>query len=415
MHSILIILSLLLLSSCSSTKDYFTTNSQKNKKDAPYILLISIDGYRWDYTELYKPEFLTRFKSDGSSIESLIPSFPTKTFPNHLSLVTGRYPMNHGIVGNQFYAPDLGSSYSLRDSNAVTNSDFYKAKPFWTLAEEQGLKSATYFWPGSEAKFNSILPSYYLKYNHGTSHQKRIDTIVEWFSMKEEIRPHFATLYFHDVDSAGHKFGPNSEQTKQAVHKVDNSIKQLVTKLEKLKLPLNIIIVSDHGMAELSKKNVELIGKTESTKKLISTFKTVGKGPLVHFYRKDEKQKNISQTVRKINNEADHFKCYENKKTPKKLNFNTNSRIGDFVCLANRDWSISTETSSIPKGNHGWSQFEGKDMHSILYAKGPAFKKGHVCESFRNIDLYPLMAKILNLKIEHKIDGDLKISSQILK
>lgn len=407
---------LFLLTSCATKNDYITSNTKENTKhNAPYVLLISIDGYRWDYNELHGPKFLHEFEKNGASVKSLEPSFPTKTFPNHLSIVTGRYPMNHGIIGNRFFAPDLEKSYSLRDSSAVTNPLFYTAKPFWVLAEEQGLKTGTYFWPGSEANVDGTYPSYYLKYNHGTVHAKRINTVVEWFSLPEEKRPHFVTLYFHDVDSAGHKYGPRAAETKQAVQKVDKSISTLMKKLDKLNLPLNVIIVSDHGMASISKENVELIGTSKNSKKLLENFKSDGRGPLVHFYRKSKDFKFITKTMNSINKDAKNFKCYKKNKTPRELNFRKNVRIGDFVCLANKGWSISTKNSSVPKGNHGWSQFDGKDMHSILFAQGPNFKSSYKHKKIRNIDIYPMMAKILDLKIGHKIDGKLSKSKGLLK
>jgi alkaline phosphatase D len=412
----LIYLAVILLTfSCSTTPTYKTTSTKENTKEAPYILLISIDGYRWDYTDIHRPSFLTQIRKNGSSVDKLIPSFPTKTFPNHLSIATGAYPMNHGIVGNSFYAPDLQKSYSLRDASAVTNGDFYTAKPFWVLAEEQGLKTGTYFWPGSEAKIDNYYPSYYLKYNHGTPHEERIKTVVEWFKKPKEQRPHFVTLYFHDVDSAGHRYGPKSKETYQAVQKVDKSIEALLKKLAELNLPLNTIIVSDHGMSQLSKSKVEQIGKSERSKKYITNFKVVGKGPLVHFYRENKSFKYITKTMNLINSEAENYKCYKKNKTPKKLNFRKTPRIGDFVCIANEGWSISHKDSSIPEGNHGWSQFEGDDMHAILYAKGPAFKKGYKIKEMKNIDIYPLMAKILDLEINHKIDGSIKKSKDLLK
>lgn len=419
MKKILILLLLLLSTGCSSPISKYqtssSTNNSKISEKSPYVLLISIDGYRWDYTKKYSPKFITKFMNAGSSVKSLRPSFPTKTFPNHLSIVTGRYPMNHGIVGNSFYAPDIDRSYSLRDRGAIEDSRFYTAKPLWVLAEEQGMKAATYFWPGSEAKIDNYYPSYYLKYNHGTPHQERINTVLSWFKLPKEKRPHFTTLYFHDVDSAGHRYGPNSPETKAAVHKVDNSLRKLITELNKLKLPINIVIVSDHGMAELDEDKVELIGKSNKVKKNLENFKIVGKGPLVHFYRTNKSFKFVTKTMNLINKEANHYKCYKKNQTPKKLNFRKNSRIGNFVCIADKGWSISHKKKSIPKGNHGWSQFDGDDMHSILYAKGPNFKKSFKHGTVNNVDIYPMIAKILGLKINHKVDGKLKNIIPLLK
>lgn len=413
------LLSLTFLASCASAPNFIKKNNIENNSKlamkSPYVLVISIDGYRHDYTEKFKPPFISEFKKESASLNSLRPSYPTKTFPNHLSIMTGRYPMNHGIVANQFYAPDLGREYSLRDRTAVEDGRFYTAKPLWALAEEQGMRTATYFWPGSEAEIQRQRPSYYLKYNHGTPHEDRINTVVEWFKMPEATRPHLATVYFHDVDSAGHNYGPMAEETKNAVMKVDNSIKELVTELKSLDIPIHIILVSDHGMAQLSQDNLELIAKSKQAKNLVKNFKVIGKGPVVHLYRKSPKFKYITKTINAINKDAKNFKCYKKSQTPKKLNFRNNSRIGNIVCLANKDWSITLDKISVPAGNHGWSQYEGRDMHAIFYAQGPKFKKSYELETQDNINIYPLLANILNLKIEHKIDGKLQRMKPLLK
>ena len=409
---------LTLVASCSTNKTYHVSKNRKNSKaqeSKPYVLLVSIDGYRWDYTEKYRPKFLTQFKKSGASVGSLIPSFPTKTFPNHLSIVTGRYPMHHGIVGNSFYAPTMREEYSLKNRKAVTDPRFYTSKPIWVLAEEQKLLTGTYFWPGSEAKIEEVLPSYYLTYKHDTPHDQRIKTIIEWFKLPAANRPHLATLYFSDVDSAGHKYGPDSEEVREAINKVDQSLEKLNTELTKLKLPINVIIVSDHGMTYVDPKKFELVAEKELLEELELSYKIVGKGPLVHFYSNDEPLISPSSALERINKEAKHFKCMGPNETPKKLNFRDNPRIGDFVCIADKGWSLGTKKGHLPKGNHGWSQFDGTDMNSILYARGPQFKESTQIKSINNIDIYPMIAKILGLKFDHKIDGNLKKSRKLLK
>ncbi len=418
MKYIVFIAILTFLASCSTNKSYHITENRENSKlqeTKPYVLLISIDGYRWDYTDKYQPTFLSHFKKTGASVKSLRPSFPTKTFPNHLSLATGRYPMKHGIVGNSFYAPTMREDYSLKNREAVTDPRFYTAKPIWVLAEEQSLLSATYFWPGSEAKIEGILPSYYLTYKHDTPHDKRINTILEWFKLPSKKRPHLATLYFSDVDSAGHKYGPDSKEVKLVIEKVDQSIEKLSNKLKQLKLPINIIIVSDHGMSKVDPAKFEIIADNELKEEIELSYKVVGSGPIVQFYKNDQPQISPSSLLERINEKAEHFKCYPKDKTPKKLNFRGSDRIGDFVCIANKDWSIGLSKGHLPKGNHGWSQFGGMDMHAILYAKGPLFKNSFEQETINNIDLFPLLAKILGLKVDVEIDGDFKNSAKLLK
>lgn len=411
--------SLILTYSCTSAPRYIKKskimpNSHK-AKDAPYVLVISIDGYRWDYTKKYQPKFLKEFQKNSASLKSLRPSFPTKTFPNHLSIMTGRYPMNHGIVANYFYAPDLALAYSIKNSKAVTNDNFYLSKPLWSLAEEQGMRTATYFWPGSEAKINNQRPSYYLKYAHNTEHKYRISTVKSWFELPEDKRPHLVTLYFSDVDSAGHKYGPDSKQVRQAIHKVDRSIEKLVNNLKELKLPINVVIVSDHGMAKTDINKVERLSKNQKTTKLLNGFVILGGGPITHLYTSKENSNSIRATLSSLNKSAKNFKCYTKDQTPKRLNFSKSSRIGDIVCIANRQWSIAHHDQKLPKGNHGWSQYDQREMHAIFYAQGPNFKKSFVHTTQDNISIYPLLAKILKLEVTHKIDGNIDNMSPLLK
>ncbi len=387
-----------------------TLNDLKHKH-APYVLMISIDGYRHDYNKIHRPEFLTWFAKEGASTEALIPSFPTKTFPNHLSIVTGLYPANHGIVANHFYAPDLKKRYSLKDSESVRNPEFYRGIPLWSLAESQGMKTATYFWPGSEANIYDHYPTYYLKYNHGTSHEDRLDQIKKWLLMDESTRPHFMTLYFHDVDSAGHRYGPLAEETKAAVHKVDQSLKDLYKFTKNLNYPLQIIIVSDHGMRKVNMDNkVNLVNKVPSIK---DNFRLEGSGPLIHLY--DKNATDINLTLRELNNSAKGYMCYLNHEIPKELNFRGNVRAGDIVCIADQNHYLVTNNRMPPKGAHGWSQFEGDDMHGILYAKGSLFKERTKIDSTENINIYPMIAEILGLEIRQHIDGDLSTLRKLLK
>jgi len=395
----------------ANTVDFTNENSVKSK-EAPYVLLISIDGYRWDYTEKYSPSFLKNFKKQGASLKSLRPSFPTTTFPNHLSIATGRYPMNHGIISNKFYNPELKRHYSIRDAKSVANSDFYHSLPIWGLAEKQGLKTAPYFWPGSASHIQGIKPSYYLKYDQKSSHETRITAVEEWFKLPEKIRPHLVTLYFHDVDAAGHGHGPNSDKVKKAIDKVDASIEKLLLHIEKLNLPINVIITSDHGMAELNPKQTETILKTNEQKKLIADFSVQGNGYLVSFRKKKDIELTAFLTL--ANENASHYTCYTQSTIPKKFNYTNNPSIGDIVCLADRGWSISARVPRVSKGGHGWSQYDGMDMHGIFYAKGPQFKERLQIDTQENINIYPLIAHILGLKIEHEIDGKLNNMQELL-
>jgi ectonucleotide pyrophosphatase/phosphodiesterase family protein 5 len=358
------------------------------EKSAPYVLLISLDGFRWDYLQKYKPEFLTKFVHKSARLKSLLPSFPTKTFPNHISIVTGTYPQNHGIVANRFYDKELNKEYSFKDPEAVLNPVFYLKKPLWVLAEEQGMRTASFFWPSSEAPIAGFTPTYFVNYDHGMSHQQRIDTLIQWYKLPAERRPHLTTLYFHDVDSAGHGFGQDSPELISAINKVDDSLRHLISELDKLDHRVNVVIVSDHGMAQYDKKNFEKLPEWVG-----KNYNIIGNGPIVHLYNKGQSSSNQA-SVKLLNNNSEHYICYQYQDTPPKFNINKSARIGDITCLADRGWGIGSN-KYVKKGDHGWSQFASTDMDGIFYANGPGFKSDFELDSKENVNVMPLLTEFI--------------------
>lgn len=408
------------------------SNKRKNSKYglvSPYVLLISIDGFRWDYVDLHQPKFLSQFARQSASLSSLRPSYPSKTYPNHISIVTGLYPQNHGIVANHFIDRETKPPmvYGLADRNSVEEGRFYKGISIWGLAEQAGIKTASYYWPGSETNNANYQPSYYLYYQHNRPHRERIDTVEEWFTLPELDRPHFVSLYFHEVDSAGHHYGPGSKQVKAAIDKVDASIQTIVEKLEHLDIELNIIIVSDHGMADIvSSKTIEL--------PKLDGFSSFGQGPLVQYYigehpesskttEQGGRRQHVDYALTQLNQAATHFSCSRPKHTDKMLNIQKATRLGDIVCLADRGWSLYStkpragglkQPNHVSPGNHGWSQFQGRDMHGIFYARGPLFKSNVQIPTVNNVDIYPLIAQLYGLSFSHPIDGQLDTISPLL-
>ena len=424
MRSFISMIFLFVLVACSSGQKNEQQKDVKNSEaaiNAPYILLISLDGYRWDYNKKYGPVFLSKFANDGVSLDSLIPSFPTKTFPNHLSLVTGLYPGHHGIVDNHFYDPTLKLEYKLSDRDSVVNPGFYTGVPLWNLSQMNGMLSATYFWPGSEAPIGGRYPNYWEVYNHGAPHEDRIDKVISWLKLPPQQRPHFVTLYFHDVDSAGHHYGPNSKEVGEAITKVDQSLASLINQVNQLNLPINIIITSDHGMTEVNRDNSILLdnafGSSED-QKLLQSFKHIGSGPIVQFYYEGEpslKAKSVKRMQQILSKIDQRLKAYTPKSAPAKWHLAQNERMGDVFAVSKMGVFIGMKGDRLSSGNHGYDASEGKDMHAIFYAQGPAFKSKLKLHSAKNIDLYPLIAKILGLKFDHKIDGKLSGMKGALK
>ncbi len=411
MKYLLLITSLFFATSSFSQQSFKVSHQHKNSaraQQAPYILLISLDGFRWDYVEKYQPAFLSQWIKDSARLTALRPSFPTKTFPNHLSIVTGSYPQRHGILANRFYAPDLKKHYSLKEQDAVVNPDFYLVNPLWVLAEQQGMRTSSYFWPGSEAAISGVTPTYFQPYDHNAPHQQRINTVLQWYNLPAERRPHLTTMYFHDVDSAGHDFGQGSPELIQALEKVDNSLKDLTTKLAKLPFEVNVVIVSDHGMAQRKREDFEQLPSWVNQEYYVK-----GSGPIVHIYDIKGSSKTLTETTRQLNQQAQHYKCYRYQDIPRRYNAFQSNRIGDIACLADKDWAIGL-FSHRPVGDHGWSQFNTTDMNGVFYAKGPAFKKGIIRPIAENVNIMPLLAHILGIKIPHEIDGKVSTLAPLL-
>lgn len=383
----------------------------------PYVLQISIDGYRHDYNDLYNPPTLVKFARAGVRAKSLIPVFPSKTFPNHLSLVTGLYPGRHGIVANHFYAPKLKKHYSLKDRGSVRNARFYTGIPLWNLASLNRMVSAVYFWPGSEAAIGGHFPSHYVAYNHSTPHIDRINKVIEWMKLPRSQRPHYVSLYFSDVDSAGHRYGPRSKGVKEAVLKVDASLKLLLGELSKLKLELNIIIVSDHGMTRLDESKKITIDTSPVIKQLLKSFHIQGKGPIMFLYyhgQPSKKQKTINQLIKQLAQVSSHYQTYRRSNLPRRFHGNNNPRMGDIILMADPPYSLGIgQQWSIPKGDHGYDGIH-RDMHGIFLARGPQLKTGLAIESLENIHIYPLIARILGPPVRGRIDGDFRKVKNLL-
>jgi len=375
----------------------FTTFLQAQNKDN-YVVLISMDGFRWDYGKQFNLPNLKQIEKEGIHAKSMKPSYPSKTFPNHYSIVTGLYPDHHGIINNVFYDEALNQSFSL-SSNAKNDSRFYGGNPIWNLAEEQGVKTASFFWPGSDIDKRN--PSYFKNYDGKIPYGARIDTIMKWLQLPEKQRPHLVTLYFDEPDHTGHNFGPLSPETKKTVIKMDSIMGEISRRLDQLPIgkQINLIIVSDHGMADIS--NNKKVAVLDYLKPEWLGYKDVI-NPIMSLQAKSGYQDSITNALKKV----PHIKFWKSNEVPERLHYGTNPRVHDFVIEAEKGWSlVSKESTHIKGGTHGYDNDE-KDMHAIFYAKGPAFKVNKKVKTFQNVSVYPLIAHILGLQIG-EIDGKL--------
>jgi predicted AlkP superfamily pyrophosphatase or phosphodiesterase len=380
-----------------------------------YVILISFDGFRYDYARRYNATNVLALASRGASApEGMIPSFPSVTFANHYTLVTGLYPEHHGIVENEFYDPARHEIYSYKVQSTKIDGTWYGGTPLWVLAEQQGMRSAPFFWPGSEADIQGVLPSYYLKYDGHLPNQKRVDQVLAWLRLPAARRPHFITLYFSDTDDQGHKYGPDSPELIAAVHEVDSELGRLTLGLKALKLPVDIILVADHGMARVPSQWIEL-DKHGLDPSLLEKFQ----GILLHAKSDADAQRIFDE----MQPAPPEYKVYRRADLPERLHFNENPRAGDPVIVPSGAYAIHVQDD--PKyphpnpGAHGFDPALVPEMKAIFVAAGPDIRSGVTVAPFENVNVYPLIAQILGLDIRSlktgPIEGKLTVLQPILK
>ncbi|HUB81931.1 MAG TPA: ectonucleotide pyrophosphatase/phosphodiesterase [Bryobacteraceae bacterium] len=363
----------------------------------PYVVLVSLDGFRYDYAAKYQATHLLEIAKAGAAAEAMIPSFPTITFPNHISIVTGQYPGHHGLVSNAFYDPLLKQMYSMR--NSADESEFYHYQPLWVLAEQQHVKAAAMFWPTADAEIEGVRPSYWEKFDDSFPGQKRVEKVLGWLQLPEAERPHFITLYFSDVDSAGHRFGPDAAETAQAVERVDKWVGDLWTGIQRTNLPVNLIVVSDHGMQKIEGA-VNLSDYADMSK-----VRVVNEGPMLLLYSPNAET--TEKMYGKLKGHSPIFDVYRRQETPERWHYRDSDRIGDLVVYVHgAKVAVTGMQNRTPHGGaHGFDEQELKTMDAIFYAAGPNVKPGMALKPFENVNVFPFITRILGLKNPPDLDG----------
>ncbi|NNE98086.1 MAG: alkaline phosphatase family protein [Pyrinomonadaceae bacterium] len=370
----------------------------------PTVILISIDGFRYDYLEKYNPKTLRKLAKNGVRAKWMIPSFPTKTFPNHYTIATGLFPEKHGITTNNMYDPVFDADFTLRKREEVQNPRWWGGEPIWVTAEKQGQKAGAFFFPGTEAPIQNIRPTFWKNYDGEIPNKERVDTILGWLDLPKEKRPTLYTLYFSNVDDAGHWYSPDSKKTGKAVRKADKMIKRLVKGLKKRQIDnkVNLIIVSDHGMAPVPQKNAivldEMFDKSLAKKifwvsEIVQIFPNEGNEDKIYEAIKSKLPKTVS--------------VYRRSEIPARFRYRNNRRIAPIVVLPNEGSILVTRERfedmrsrgrlSETRGSHGYDN-ELESMRALFIGHGAAFKTGFVSEPFKNVEIYNLMCNILGLK-----------------
>lgn len=388
------------------------TNSL-TQQQKPYVILISADGFRHDFAEKYQAKNLLHLRQKGATAAYMIPSFPSLTFPNHYTIVTGLYPAHHGLVDNSFFDFTRKQTYTMSDKKMVADPYWYGGTPLWVLAEQQQMIAASFYWVASEAPIQNMPPTYHYIYNEKISIDSRIEKVKQWLSLPEDKRPHFISFYFPDVDHAAHMYGPDSKETAEAVRFVDESIGRLNAVAEASGLPVNFVFVADHGMTEVDHQHtLPYPASIDTAKFLINNGNAV-----VQLYAKNRLA--IPAMYQQLKKEATDYDVFLKTEMPEKFHYQSKddrfNRIGDIILLAKLPKTFSRQGKPTSPGKHGYDPTL-PDMYASFQAWGPAIKKGLKIDGFENIHIYPLIATILGLSYDaSKIDGRKEVLKQALK
>ena len=398
----------LIFFACNSVSKETVNNEPEN-----YLILISFDGFRWDYMEKTATPNLDRLVATGVKADALIPSFPSKTFPNHYTVVTGLYPENHGIVFNTIYDPVFDATFSLGNRDEVRNGRWWGGEPIWVTAEKQGLKTLCNFWPGSEAEIKGVRPTYWVEYDGNVPNEERVNKVLKYLDKPANERPSFYTIYFSDTDDYGHLNGPDSSSINVAIQECDARVGQLLDGLEDRDLldKVNIMIVSDHGMAQLSQDRLIFIDDyLDPTGLRIPNW-----SPVMDLWCEESE---VDSIFNLINGKHPNWSVYKKQDVPARLHFSNNRRIAPIIGIVDNGWTLTSHSyfNSHPSyyagGTHGFDPIN-TDMRAFFLASGPAFKSETTVPAIENINLYNLMARVLDIEPAPN-DGDIKLVENML-
>jgi len=374
-----------------------TTSAQPQR---PIVILISLDGWRHDYLARADVPTLRALAAQGVRSEGLIPAFPSKTFPNHYTVVTGLYPENHGIVSNTMLDPAIGNERFTMSSATAKDSRWWDGEPLWVTAEKQGQRSASMFWPGSEVEIGGVRPSHWKPYEDAYPHRDRVNQVLDWLRLPIAERPTFITLYFSEVDTVGHNAGPDSPLVLEAAGRLDAEIAALTTGVRALGLDslVHYVIVSDHGMSQLSMDRVIVLDDYLD----MGTVMTIDGSPVIGLSPRTGTADDI---VAALKGKHPHLSVFKREDTPEHLHYRKHPRIPPVVAIADEGWTLASRTQVLGwqkdgrqlGGAHGYDT-NAKSMQGLLVMSGPQFRAGVVTPPIQNIHLYEMMARVLGLR-----------------
>lgn len=365
-----------------------------------HVVLISLDGFRADYMTRPAATRLRAIAARGVRAERMIPVFPSKTFPNHYSIVTGLTAEHHGIVANAMRDGVLGS-FTLRDTSAQSEPRWWGGEPIWVTAESQGTRAASVSWPGSEAAIKGVRPTWWQHYDHDETAASKINKVMRFLQLPADSAPGIITLYFHDVDTDGHAYGPDAPETDAAIARVDSAVGAIDDGIARLGLrdQVTIVIVSDHGMAPVNGDRQIVLDDYLD----VSTLDVIDWTPVGAVVPRDG---NVERVYAALHGKHPHLQVYRKGSVPARWYFNDNPRITPLVLVADDGWTITSREflrRRAERGTTRWGGAHGYDpelpsMGALFVAAGPGIAEGRVVAPFRNVHVYSLLTHLLGLR-----------------
>ena len=372
---------------------------------AEAVVMISIDAFRADYLDLGVTPNLSRIAAEGARARWMTPSYPALTFPNHYTLVTGLRPDRHGIVHNTMSDPDIGG-FKAADRNAVADGRWWGGEPIWVTAEKNGVRSASWAWPGSAASIGGVRPNRWKGFDDTVPPTQRIDDVIDWLDAPANVRPKLITVYLEQLDRAGHDHGPDSPQVRRTLGEIDSAIGHLYDALAQRGLldRINLIIVSDHGMATVGPGRViaveDMVPAEEAT--VVSIGQSIGIAP---------KPGHETAVAKRLLGRHAHYECWRREQLPQRWQYGHHPRVPPIVCQMDEGWDalprtdVARRSPRATRGSHGYDPVL-PSMRAVFIARGPAFKAGAQLPAIDNVDVYPLLAHLLGLEPADN-DGDI--------
>lgn len=340
--------------------------STKEQNSLVPVILISLDGFRTDYLERGLTPNLLKLASQGSRATRLRPSFPSITFPNHYTMVTGLPPGTHGIVNNVMEDPEIpGVTFRPGNPEAMTDGRWWSdGEPIWVTAERKGIRSATMFWPGSEAEISGLRPSKWAPFDKNLSSTARVDQVISWLEMPPAERPGLITLYLQETDDVGHAYGPDGPEIDAAIKSTDAALGKLISTLREKAITTNIVVASDHGMSVV-RHLIRLDQRIDP-----ANFRLVTSGAIAGIEPRPGREQLLDQALLRAH---DDMQCWKKRTLPAAFAYNDHRRISSIICLADKGGMIvADEPRSVPVGLHGYDPAD-PEMGGILIVSGPAF------------------------------------------